>query len=68
MNPLEVQQQIRNNSKEVSDYLTDLKSWGSKMEKKDKKSKPQQSDNNDDLPPLRNQAAAESTLKQNVWC
>jgi len=64
MNPIRAQQQIRNNASELSDYLSDLKSWGSDMKKKETKSK-SKSTNHDDLPPIRNPKATALKIKQN---
>lgn len=73
MNPFQAQQQIRHNATELSDYLTDLRSWGNDLDKKQQKSgqkddtKPDDDDDND-LPPIRNQSQTATEIKQNVEC
>ena len=70
MDPFRTQQQIRQNATELSDYLSDLRSWGNEMEKKEKLSKQNKNDNkeqnNDDLPPIRNSKEATDQIKRNV--
>merc|ERR1719384_799535 len=69
MDAFKTQQAIRNNASELSDYLSDLKSWGNEMDRKEKKSKQTKGsktvNNDDDLPPIRNQTKASAELLKN---
>eukprot|EP01084_Bolivina_argentea_P102217 183158_1 len=64
MDAFKAQQQIRSNASEISDYLSDLRSWGKEMEKKDTTSK-QKKPMPQNLPPIRNQTKTAADLKKN---
>eukprot|EP00485_Elphidium_margaritaceum_P013240 CAMPEP_0202686816 /NCGR_PEP_ID=MMETSP1385-20130828/2578_1 /ASSEMBLY_ACC=CAM_ASM_000861 /TAXON_ID=933848 /ORGANISM="Elphidium margaritaceum" /LENGTH=419 /DNA_ID=CAMNT_0049341475 /DNA_START=35 /DNA_END=1294 /DNA_ORIENTATION=+ len=72
MDPFQTQQQIRQNASELSDYLSDLQSWGKQMQHKEKKPNTDTSDvskaaasKQQHLPPIRNSSQAKAQLQRN---